>query len=52
MDRVRTDSSAFCKNRNWGMPHAFSRLPWFLLQDIDASIKENYQKTLTKKNSL
>jgi hypothetical protein len=32
------------KNRNWGMPHALSRLPWFLLQDIDASIKENYQK--------
>ena len=33
------------------MPHAFSRLPWFLLQDIDASIKENYKKTLTKKKA-
>ena len=49
MDLVRTDSSAFCKNRNWGMTQAFPRLPRFLLHDIDASIKENYQKTLTKK---
>ena len=49
MDLVRTDSSDFCKNRNRGMTQACPRLPRFLLHDIVGSIKENYQKTLTKK---